>query len=105
MRQSVHEHQEHNNHLCETHLGLCKRCDVVYCVECGKEWSAECKLRHASDWCTYPIPAGTTTTDIPLHDHLFPRQLGSAPSRNEGCLISLSAKLSLRANPLLRNGH
>ncbi len=65
MKGSVHEHQEHNNHLCETHLGLCRSCDVVFCVECGKEWGVVCKLRHASDWYTYTIPANTTATDIP----------------------------------------
>ncbi|KKM95981.1 hypothetical protein LCGC14_1182790 [marine sediment metagenome] len=65
MKQSVHEHQEHDNHLCETHLGLCKRCDVVYCVECGKEWGAECTLAH-SPWYVYPtITTGGTATDYP----------------------------------------
>ncbi len=64
MRQNVHEHQEHNNHICETHLGLCKSCDVVYCVECGKEWSAECKLAHAN-WTYISPDTSGITTDIP----------------------------------------
>lgn len=51
-----HNHHEHNDHLCETHLGLCKRCDVVYCVQCGKEWG-NCKLSHYPYTYIYPTPS------------------------------------------------
>ena len=54
-------HHEHNNHLCETHLGLCKRCDVVFCNECGKEWGAN------STYTPYPTTtiAGSGDSYVP----------------------------------------
>ncbi len=58
------KHDRHHDH-CEHDLEHCGKCDVAYCAKCSKEWGATCQLRHASDWWTYTLPVGTTTTDIP----------------------------------------
>jgi len=48
----MHEHIEPKD--CEHELQYCKKCDVVYCEKCKKEWKAE----------TVYIYSGITSMDI-----------------------------------------
>lgn len=43
-----HDHCEHTN------LKHCPKCDVVYCVDCGKEWT---------NWSNYTFTYPATTGD------------------------------------------
>lgn len=57
------KHDHHDHCRCEESLGLCKRCNVVFCAKCSKEWGAECTRAHQDYWWVYPnaIPATTAT--------------------------------------------
>ena len=52
-----HQHKE-----CVHIVEYCKRCDVVYCVRCPKEWRGDCSS------ITLPWYDGTTT--IPLNTYV-----------------------------------
>jgi len=57
-----HEHPTECEHI---NLGFCKKCSIVYCKDCGKEWYDKCTLNHTPfyPWTvTSPIAPCTTTT-------------------------------------------
>ena len=54
---------DHNHHSCNHNLILCRRCDVVYCRSCSREWG-----RQVFTYLTYPgsnTTYHTTTADPP----------------------------------------
>ena len=57
-----HEHLE-----CEHEVKYCKKCDVAYCVKCGREWTGS-KEYYPYYWPIYPyepyrITYGPNTSD------------------------------------------
>lgn len=58
MKHEHHDHCEHGN------VKFCSRCDVVYCLDCKKEWG-KCNLNHYS-YTTWTYPYGTTS--IPAYE-------------------------------------
>ena len=57
----MHEHNE-----CEhKNLKYCKKCDVVYCEDCKREWGNTTWTYTSS----YPIPCDITYTDIPFSSY------------------------------------
>ena len=49
----------HDHHDCDHEVKYCKKCDVAYCVKCGKEWIVQ------SIWY-YPPYTYTWGTSDPL---------------------------------------
>jgi len=55
----MHEHDE-----CEHELRYCKKCDVVYCIKCKREWYGHQSYVYPYVYPTYPyVPTITWITN------------------------------------------
>jgi hypothetical protein len=54
----MHDHIEPKD--CNHELQYCKKCDVVYCEVCGKEWKIETVYIYQGITTTYPPYPNTT---------------------------------------------
>lgn len=64
----------HNHkHACccdHEHVSFCKRCRIVHCTDCGREWVDRCTLSHSYlPWYTYTY----TGQQQPLSGYAVPR--------------------------------
>ena len=58
-------HNHNHYHCCEhKNLKYCEKCDVVYCVDCGKEWGRKWSY---TTWSN-PWDTGTVTNVHPWMD-------------------------------------
>lgn len=65
-----HDHEPKHQCCCEhERVKFCKKCQVVHCLDCGREWKYEpCTLNHYPNWWystgTYVQPARDLSPNI-----------------------------------------
>ena len=67
---------QHTHESCEHELKYCKKCAVVYCDKCKKEWNDHIPSYYpyyptAAAYQTYPIWLGDTGDPLPQPDRVI----------------------------------